>query len=61
MVVLVTAILCLVFPKKVPFMADESVTAVPELSSKKLDYSLSQYMAYAECLQERTEELNDGG
>ena len=53
------AILCLAFPDKVPFMADEAVRAVPELSSATLDYSLTQYMAYAKHLQEKAKELND--
>ena len=39
-------------------MADESVRAVPELSSTKLDYSLTQYMTYAKNLQGRAKELN---
>ena len=56
---LIAAILCLAFPNKVPFMTDEAVRAVPELSSTKLDYSLAQYMTYAKCLQRRAKELND--
>ena len=56
---LVAAILCVAFPDKVPFMADEAVRAVPELSSTKLDYSLTQYIAYAKYLQRRAKELND--
>lgn len=51
-----TAILCAAAPEGVPFMADESVLAVPGLG--KLEYTLKQYLAYAQKIQAKTKQLN---
>lgn len=50
------AILCAAAPHVAPFMADEAVLAVPDLG--KLDYSLKQYLKYAQKIREKAAELN---
>ena len=53
------AILCALSPTRdVPFMADESVMAVPDM---KLEYNLKHYLAYAKKVQRKTKQLNDLG
>lgn len=52
------AILCLVHPQHTPFMSDESTLSIPNIG--KLDYSLKQYLMYAETLKEKAEGLGKG-
>lgn len=53
------AILCAAAPDQAPFMADESVLAVPELG--KLEYNLKHYLAYAKKVQTKARQLNKLG
>lgn len=54
-----TAILCVAAPDEAPFMADESVLAVPGLG--RLDYSLKHYLAYAKRVKGKAKQLNSIG
>ena len=45
------ALLCIVAPHAAPFMSDESTQSVPGIGP--LNYSLKQYLNYAEALQEK--------
>jgi len=56
---LLLAILCAAAPDQVPFMADESVLAVPELG--KLEYNLKHYLAYTKKIEKKTHQLNKLG
>lgn len=56
---LLLAILCAAAPDQVPFMADESVLAVPELG--KLEYNLKHYRAYTKKIEKKTHQLNKLG
>ena len=51
--------MCAAAPEVAPFMADESVLAVPGLG--KLDYTQKHYLAYAEKIQEKSKELSKLG
>lgn len=54
-----SAILCALTPRKdVPFMADEAVMAVPGL---RLDYTLQNYLTFAERIRDKARELSDLG
>ena len=50
------AILCAAAPESVPFMADESVLAVPGLG--RLEYTLKYYLTYAKKVQTKAKQLN---
>ena len=56
---LLLAILCAAAPDQAPFMADESVLAVPELG--KLEYNLKHYLAYAKKIEKKVHQLNKLG
>ena len=51
--------MCVVAPEVAPFMADESVLAVPDLG--KLDYTQKHYTAYAVKIQTKAKELTKLG
>ncbi|XP_003382942.1 PREDICTED: uncharacterized protein LOC100634549 [Amphimedon queenslandica] len=50
-----SALLCTVAPHVAPFMSDESTQSVPGIGP--LNYSLKQYLDYAEALQEKARDL----
>ena len=56
---LIIAILCVTHPESVPFMADESTMAVSGIG--KLDYTLKQYLHYADAICSKAQELNTLG
>ena len=51
--------MCAAAPEVAPFMADESVLAVP--GTGKLDYTQKHYLAYAEQIKEKANELSKLG
>ena len=56
---MISAVLVAAYPELVPFMADETMLSTPGVEAT--DYTLAEYMNYAEQIISRTDRLKAAG